>query len=776
MQIINVMTQTPYQILIGQHLLAKTASLLSNVSGYRRVVIVSDEHVAPHYLTPVAESFPANRVLSHLVLPAGERNKTINCVTSLIDFFAAQQLTRTDLVVALGGGAVGDVTGFACSIYLRGIRYVQIPTSLLAQVDASVGGKTAVNISAGKNLVGTFYQPCAVICDIATLSSLPREIFCDGIAEIIKYGCIWDTELFEQIGDIDQPDMLLQIISRCIEIKAEIVQQDEKEQGLRMLLNFGHTLGHAIEKYHLYAGCSHGQAVAIGMVHITALAEQSGLTQRGTAIRIARLLQKFGLPYHCDIAPQRLLSLCARDKKYHGNQFHVILLNDIGAGFVQPMSIESFEHFIRQPVALPHAPVRLSPAKLSGTVCIPPSKSILHRALICASLAEGTSALNGVYLSDDILTTMHCLEQMGALFEMAGSTVSVTGIAAPPSAADFFCSQSASTLRFLIPVSSALGISASFFGADGLSKRPLDVYTEILPQHHVTVRSDQGALPFTISGQLCAGDYTLPGNLSSQFISGLLFALPLLDGDSTITVTEPFESKSYVSMTCSLLRLFGITITQNGNTYHIPGNQYYRRCDYAIESDYSQAAFFLVANALGADIHLKHFGYPSLQGDCAILDILKQYGSRIVCQHATLHTTKIANHAFQIDAADIPDLVPILCVLASQSAGTSIITNTQRLRLKESDRIVATKHLLESLGGEMHVQHGTITIPGGQKLHGGEVDSHRDHRIAMCAAIAATICDDPIILHGADSIHKSYPTFFQDYQLLGGKMHVLNLE
>ncbi len=346
MKKIEVATAPQYQVVVGTDLLAHTGDYVKQLSHVSRVFIVTDEHVAPLYLQTVKDSLDPTLPVSELILPAGESTKSAEQWMQLLSAFCNAKLTRTDLVIALGGGVIGDLTGFAASCYLRGIRYLQIPTTLLAQVDSSVGGKTAINIPEGKNLVGCFYQPCLVLCDIDTLNTLSKEDFSSGMAEVIKYGCIWDESLLAQLQQMDDPETRIAVITRCIEIKASVVSQDERDTGLRMILNFGHTLGHAVEKHHGFGGYTHGQAVAIGMVTITRLAEHAGLTASGSADRIEQICKQFDLPTVCDVPTDTLLSVCGLDKKNTGKLFRIILLDHIGCCRVVSLPPEGFRAFL----------------------------------------------------------------------------------------------------------------------------------------------------------------------------------------------------------------------------------------------------------------------------------------------------------------------------------------------------------------------------------------------------------------------------------------------
>lgn len=417
----------------------------------------------------------------------------------------------------------------------------------------------------------------------------------------------------------------------------------------------------------------------------------------------------------------------------------------------------------------------IHPHTLKGKVKIPASKSILHRALICAALAKGRSLIRNTYLSEDITATMDCLKKLGASFTVTGDCIAVDGISSLPEEASLDCGESGSTIRFLIPLAAALGVSASFAGRGKLVSRPLHLYQQAFAGKGVEFLYN-GSLPASVCGQLQSGDYEIPGNVSSQFITGLLFALPLLDGDSRITVLPPFESKSYVGITISCLKQFGISVTESDHTYFIKGNQCYTACDYTVESDYSQSAFFLTANCLGSELSLFSFAPDSIQGDSKILSILAQSGTEALFQNGNLQTHVQNRKAFSIDASDIPDLVPILSVLACFCEGTTKISRIERLRIKESDRIASTMGMIHALGGRITYENDCLLIPGSQQFSGGTVDCCNDHRIAMAAAVASTVCDGDVVLKGAQCVKKSYPTFFEEFTRLGGNSHVVHVE
>lgn len=318
---------------------------------YEKAVLITDENVAPHYLRQVEKQIDKAGCKTHaIILPPGEGTKSLEKAEEIYHHFSEYNLSRGDLVVALGGGVVGDLTGFCASTYLRGVDFIQIPTTLLAQVDSSVGGKVGVNLSKGKNLVGSFYQPKAVIVDPLTLKTLNKRVFCDGMAEVIKYGCIQDKGLFDRLmmGSVQAPpEEIDEIIESCCTIKRNVIQEDERETGLRRILNFGHTLGHVLETYFNYQKYSHGEAVAIGMYHITTKSESRGITKEGTSEKLKELLLAYDLPVTMPYLEQeRVEEILFRDKKFSGNKITLILLKDIGETVMVSMDKNQLVEFI----------------------------------------------------------------------------------------------------------------------------------------------------------------------------------------------------------------------------------------------------------------------------------------------------------------------------------------------------------------------------------------------------------------------------------------------
>ena len=396
----------------------------------------------------------------------------------------------------------------------------------------------------------------------------------------------------------------------------------------------------------------------------------------------------------------------------------------------------------------------LTPAALAGEVAPPPSKSAAHRAILCAALAEGESVLSPVALSDDIKATIGLAQTLGAETRLDGARLTVTGIRREGRPAKgravLPCGESGSTLRFFIPVAAALGVDAVFTGEGKLPTRPIGVYLDCLPGAGVACKT-QGGLPLSISGRLKPGVFSLPGDVSSQFITGLLFALPLLDGESEIRLTTPLQSAGYIDLTLQILAEFGIEVEPLPGGWRVKGGQRYRPRSFQVEADWSQAAFFLAAAAFGSRLALTGLRLDSVQGDKAALSLFEGFGVAVErrADGALLCAPPAGRlKAQDIDAAQIPDLVPILAVTAA---------------------------LIGALGGRCEETADGLLIHGVSRFTGGTVDGANDHRIVMAAAMAALGAEDAVTITGAQAVNKSYPTFFDEYNRLGGHANGIHL-
>lgn len=346
MKTIQVTASRSYDIYIGNGLLRDLGQYVSKVSKAQQLCIVSDDAVWPIYGKSTRASLEkAGFSCQSFVFPAGEKSKNGQVYLSLLNFLAENRFTRADCLVALGGGVVGDLTGFAAATYLRGIDFIQVPTTILAAVDSSVGGKTAIDLEAGKNLAGAFYQPSLVVCDLETFDTLPPDIFRDGCAEIIKYGVLFDPVLFDHLCGNGLYFNRESVVARCVELKRDVVAKDEFDHGERQLLNLGHTLGHGVEACSGFE-ISHGSAVAIGMAMVAKASAALGICQEECCRNILHALDVFGLPQSSPYSTEQLFGKALSDKKRTGGTVNLIVPEKIGLCKIMPIPIDRLQAFI----------------------------------------------------------------------------------------------------------------------------------------------------------------------------------------------------------------------------------------------------------------------------------------------------------------------------------------------------------------------------------------------------------------------------------------------
>lgn len=352
MTTVTVRASRPYEVTIGRGLLDTVGRQAAGQWKGRSAAVVSDSTVAPLYLNRVKDSLERAGFRVHsFVFPAGEDQKNGGTYLKLLEFLAARRLTRADVLIALGGGVVGDLAGFAAATFLRGIGFLQLPTTLLAAVDSSVGGKTAIDLTNGKNLAGAFYQPQAVLCDLDTLDTLPAEVFADGCAEVIKYGMIGDPALLARLETVDFRADPEELVARCVAQKRDLVEQDEFDTGARQLLNLGHTLGHGVEACSGYT-VSHGRAVAIGMTLVTRAAVAFGRCPAEVLPRLRRLLERYGLPDATAYSAQALYEKTLSDKKRSGDTISLVVPIAWGASQLVRIPVSELPAWIERGLGL----------------------------------------------------------------------------------------------------------------------------------------------------------------------------------------------------------------------------------------------------------------------------------------------------------------------------------------------------------------------------------------------------------------------------------------
>ena len=409
-----------------------------------------------------------------------------------------------------------------------------------------------------------------------------------------------------------------------------------------------------------------------------------------------------------------------------------------------------------------------------GKVTVPPAKSYGHRSIICAALSEKASLISNMDLSEDMKASLNFLTALGGKYEYSSRCLKVNPINLNSENIIIDCGESGSTFRFVIPIIAALGVKATLVGRGRLPERPLNVYTDLLPEFGVSFSANK--LPMKISGKLKSGKFRVPGNISSQFISGLLFALPLLQEDSEIEIVGKLESGAYIDMTIDVLDKYGIEITKTEKGYFVKGKQQYKAVDYTVEGDWSQAAFFLTMGALSDEvIEIEGLNKNSIQGDMGVLKLYKEIGAHIDFEGAALKIKKGSLKAIETDMHDMPDAVPALSALLALCEGVSVIKGAERLRIKESDRLKSVSDALNSLGGKVTETVDGLEIEGVNRLCGGNADSVNDHRILMAMASVRSMTDNDIVMTDSHCVSKSYPDFYKDYIKLGGKADVINL-
>lgn len=417
--------------------------------------------------------------------------------------------------------------------------------------------------------------------------------------------------------------------------------------------------------------------------------------------------------------------------------------------------------------------VRVMPTIFNGEVTLPPSKSDVHRAILCAALSKGKSVISPVDLSQDISATIDCARALGAEITVDGNTAYIDGTNLfTNEEAVLNCRESGSTLRFFIPVAAVGGVKTTFIGKGRLPQRPIGIYLDCLPKAGVNCAT-QGGLPLEISGKLQGGEFVVPGDVSSQFITGLLLALPLTGKDSKIILSSSLESVGYIDMTIRTMAEFGVNVETTDYGYFIKGGQSYKPCNYICEGDWSQAGFFMAAGALGGNVTLKGLRVDSIQGDRACLDIFSKFGAKVTINDGDINVTADKLKGIEIDARQIPDLVPIFAVTAAFAEGTTNIYGAERLRIKESDRLNAISTCLQKIGADVIEKPDGLIINGVKQANGGSVEGYNDHRIVMSMSIAVEKSANPIEITDKESINKSYPAFFEDYKGIMGKVEDL---
>lgn len=770
--------------------LSQLGELISEYQKQGTVLVITDTNVAQLYLNIAISSIETRGLACEsYVIPAGEDSKSFDTYGKIIDYSSQIPLTRTDGIVALGGGMVGDIAGFVAATYMRGINFYQVPTTLLAAVDSSVGGKSAINTNAGKNLIGAFHKAKFVLQDALLLGSESDYVRLDGYAEIIKTACISrNDKLFKKLesGRYD----IQEIIDECVAVKTYYVENDENDSGIRHLLNYGHTLAHALEKLSSYE-IGHGHAVAKGIAFTASLSYDLGWCGIDCRDRIHALLRSFGYDLSIGFSPRDVAEAMASDKKRSGDGIKFITSRAIGQADIKliPLAqlgkiLATYNEMCPNSSAVSHRGAPLFAPQL--VVSAPPSKSYLHREIIVAMLSGQKFVLDEGEASEDIIATYEATKTISKYINSTTFGSHDYNASSVSEKLSLDCKESGSTLRFLLPIVAALGIETEFKLAGRLRERPMQQLISQLENHGANIDiGESGNITISTSdSHITPGAFNFANPESSQYISGLLFALPLLNGDSAIHVHNNLESSAYVVMTLAVLDKYGIKVNYMRNDrewiFNIPGNQKYSQSASAPdpEGDWSNAAFLLALGALGnSPIRVCSLPLSSIQGDMKILDLLEDFGvtvnryTDIVDMNAgtvDVFPCKKLIAIPSIDASGCPDLVPIIALIASLANGTTVINNAERLRYKESDRLASTCSVLRNLGANIEETEDGLIIEGVDTLRGSyEGDGCGDHRIIMMIAVSSLVSEGIIRIHEASAVAKSYPNFFEVLKLLG---------
>ncbi|KAI5287422.1 3-dehydroquinate dehydratase (3-dehydroquinase) [Ascosphaera aggregata] len=791
-------------------------------------ILVSDSNVAPLYFAPFEESFKdaistletKPRLLTY-VIPPGEASKSRQTKAELEDWLLTQQppCNRDTVFIALGGGVIGDMIGYVASTYMRGVRIVQVPTSLLAMVDSSIGGKTAIDVPLGKNLIGAIWQPQKIYLDMSFLETLPAREFINGMAEVIKTAAISSEEDFETLerhsdailaavhaknipnkGRFDNvQDILKSIILASARFKASVVSADEREGGLRNLLNFGHSIGHAYEAI-LTPQVLHGECVSIGMVKEAELARHLGILKGVAVARLSKCLTSYGLPTspknakirkltagkHCSV--EKLIQYMAVDKKNDGPKKKVVLLSAIGRTHEKKASVVSNEEL--RVILAPSTNVYPGVPEALNVTCTPPgSKSISNRALVLAALGSGTVRIRNLLHSDDTEVMLNALDRLGAAtfsWEDEGEVLVVNGKGGNLSASpqELYLGNAGTASRFLTTVATLANKSSVNYsvltGNDRMKQRPIgDLVTALQANgSDIDYMERQGSLPLRIaaSGGFSGGDINLAAKVSSQYVSSLLMCAPYAKNPVTLRLVggKPI-SQPYIDMTTAMMKSFGINVKRSEteeHTYYIPQGTYKNPSEYVVESDASSATYPLsIAAITGTTCTVPNIGSKSLQGDARFaVEVLRPMGCTVEQGEYSTTVTGPVDGALRplpnIDMEPMTDAFLTASVLAAVAQGadgkhTTRIHGIANQRVKECNRIKAMNDELSKFGVVCREFDDGIEIDGieRRKLRQPPAGIHcyDDHRVAMSFSVLSVAAPQPTLILEKECTGKTWP-------------------
>ncbi|KAK0651329.1 EPSP synthase-domain-containing protein [Cercophora newfieldiana] len=794
-----------------------THDLLQNIKS-STYVLITDTNLhdlyVPSFRAVFEKAAPENVRLLTYAIPPGEYSKGRETKAEIEDWMLSKQCTRDTVVIALGGGVIGDMIGYVAATFMRGVRFVQVPTTLLAMVDSSIGGKTAIDTPMGKNLIGAFWQPRRIYIDLAFLETLPVREFINGMAEVIKTAAIWNeteftaleenaTAILEAIrsksatpsGRLEPiRHILKRIVLGSAKVKAEVVSSDEREGGLRNLLNFGHSIGHAYEAI-LTPQVLHGEAVAIGMVKEAELARFLGVLKPGAVARLTKCIASYDLP--TSLNDKRIVKLTAGkecpvdvllekmavDKKNDGRKKKIVLLSAIGKTYEPKASVVE-DRAIR--IVLSPC-IRVSPGvpkDLSVNVTPPGSKSVSNRALVLAALGEGTTRIHGLLHSDDtqyMLTAIGQLQGATYSWEDAGEVLVVKGRGGKLQASQepLYLGNAGTASRFLtsvVALCSASNVSSTVLTGNARMKvRPIGALVDALRSNGVGVKylEKENSLPVQVDAAngFAGGVMELAATISSQYVSSLLMAAPYARKPVTLRLVggKPI-SQPYIDMTIAMMASFGVQVQRSAedpNTYHIPQGVYKNPENYVVESDASSATYPLAVAAItGTTCTIPNIGSASLQGDARFaIEVLRPMGCEVKQTETSttvtgppIGTLKAIKH---VDMEPMTDAFLTASVLAAVASGTTQITGIANQRVKECNRIKAMKDQLAKFGVQCNELEDGIEVTGRpyKQLDDpvGGVYCYDDHRVAMSFGVLSTVSPHPVLILERECVGKTWP-------------------
>ena len=796
-------------------------------------VLITDTNLAPLYVPTFKQAFESQtansdappRLLTYEI-PPGESSKGRETKAEIEDWMLAEQCTRDTVIIALGGGVIGDMIGYVAATFMRGVRFVQVPTTLLSMVDSSIGGKTAIDTPRGKNLIGAFWQPQRIYIDLRFLETLPVREFINGMAEVVKTAAIWDEAEFSALEDnatllmatirakssssstrLDPiRDILKRIVLGSAKIKAGVVSADEREGGLRNLLNFGHSIGHAYEAI-LTPQVLHGEAVAIGMVKEAELARHLGVLKPSAVARLVKCIASYGLPTSVEDKRIQKLSAGKRcpvdlllekmgvDKKNDGKKKKIVLLSAIGKTHEAKASVVE-DRAIRIILSDSVVVTPGVPKTLKNEVTPPGSKSVSNRALVLAALGIGSCRIKNLLHSDDTEFMLSAIAKLGGAtyaWEDAGEVLLVEGkggdLHASPT--ELYIGNAGTASRFLTTVVSlckpSTVKSTVLTGNARMKVRPIGPLVDSLRTNGVDIKylEKEHSLPLDVAacGGFAGGDIELAATVSSQYVSSLLMCAPYAKQPVTLRLVggKPI-SQPYIDMTTAMMASFGIKVTRSAteeHTYHIPQGVYKNPAEYVVESDASSATYPLAVAAIsGTTCTIPNIGSKSLQGDARFaIEVLQPMGCNVV--QTDYSTTVIGPPAGQLKALEEVDMEPMTdafltaTVLGAVANGTTRIRGIANQRVKECNRIAAMKDQLAKFGVTCRELEDGLEIDGkpatSLQTPVNGVYCYDDHRVAMSFSVLSVAAPQPVLIQERECVGKTWPGW---WDILSLSFHV----